>query len=421
VVDSGSDTDVPPGDEGPDAPDAPDTPDIEAPEFEQVEPLLSGEAEAEALALDDELAVSYAVSLELGRVLAATDNGLVAFDESKAEPHYYGFEAGVIHSIAVMSPDTALVFGEGGIFVAGFGELVRSPLDDWVQGANASAKQPGDGARLWFSTPDALFMWHNDTLEQIELSDTEPLSMPPILAATQEPPTLWLAQGESLVAVLWEQDTAVAHSELIEIEIDGMAVTDANHLWVLSEGALMHRKPQGEWSQHKLPVYLEAISAHADYGALWLQGGESLYRYGNELVEIKGVPTVWSLSAVNDDRFLLYGPQLLRVVSGAVEIPKIQWSEHLSNAVFENRCTPCHKQGTLYPLFRPICWHSPKEDPECNYDPSGDENCKDDVCNRWDRILKYVKSGFMPPNPNSPLDNQEIQLLTWWAQGGFLE
>ena len=40
---------------------------------------------------------------------------------------------------------------------------------------------------------------------------------------------------------------------------------------------------------------------------------------------------------------------------------------------------------------------------------------------RWDNIMKYVKSGYMPFGDDKNLTNGEIQSLIYWQLGGYKE
>jgi len=386
----------------------------------QQDVALSGQATPESLLVAQDLTITQFSALSLGRALVANTEGLWEYDELLADPIAYGDAAGTVTAMVVMEPDTALVFGTQGIYVAGYGELKPSPLNDLLSGVTAATRQAGSPWRIWISNTDTLYTWADEQLEAIEIGGLTPFSAPPLLAATAHPPTGWLATDQTLTAVTWEGNVLSARTELTDLEAQGITVTGEDQLWILEAGRVLHRSPESTWTELHFPSLITALVGHADFPALWLRDEMGWMRYEGTLYALPGLAAEALVTSVDNDRILAaHGTELHRITAGVATGPAVTWSEHIEPLYQQHCAAGCHANPP-YRLDLPACWHAPETEAACNYDPSKDEQGVGGAQSRWERIRVYVESGFMPIG-GDPLSASELQQLYDWANGGFVD
>jgi len=253
-------------------------------------------------------------------------------------------DTGALRAATVVDGATLLV-GESGLFVLEPEGILPSPLAGAIAETEIVAiagSAPGAGAaELWLLTPSKLWLWREGTVQEIAIEgvslDGARIAYGATLSGSR---ALWVAVGDDLYALTTDSTQVSAWSVRRDGAVTSLAVDGTSSLWIVMNGDLQVRAPDGRWAWYRLPVPAATIVASPDAADVWIEttDGALWHSAGGAFRAVEGVPphdarsagpggALWVYGASGIDRLrprhdvTLHGIAEDGVVSTAVEVP----------------------------------------------------------------------------------------------------
>jgi hypothetical protein len=372
---------------------------------------ISAEVEGSVEALVSDPTV-YVAALNGDRVLYETELGVSEISKVDGTPVDYGLDAGSLNGV-VHQEDVLLVSTELGLFVEDEGLLVPSPLGEFFEETQFMAVQAGgeaDDPLIWIVADDTLHLWQGDMLYPVDLglSDLPTVASHLSYGATVDgAPALWMAGGSNVYAVTTEGDDVYLWHVRDDLTAADMAVDADDTLWVVADGDLHVRSPDGTWEWLRLPEPVVSVAGNVSSGGVWLTTATQLIRtQDGEFYTVTGVLPDTLLAADGATRSLVAGANgVHRVLMGEPPPPpKVTWKNDIE-PIHMSRCATCH--GPLEYFTKEELWYDSADKWEANID----------------LILAAVSPGCQVcmPLAGEKLTPEQIGLIETWKDGGFLE
>lgn len=235
---------------------------------------------------------------------------------------------GAATSIWPLGPYTALVVTERGLFVADGGWLIAPPWQARLSSDGFVASATGIEGISWIAHRDGLFRVESGELKELKANGESILDITAlaIAPATDLRPGVWFAQGDVVsvasqtgVASFTIKDSGLTKED-VKGGVRGIAGIAASQgtggeAWVITPKLLLQRTLVG-WRRYELGKTPRQVMSAGRY--LWLQSGDSLYRYDadqgvwNQARGLASVPTLLSVDAAGS-AWVRVGEQTLSV------------------------------------------------------------------------------------------------------------
>jgi hypothetical protein len=167
--------------------------------------------------------------------------------------------------------DGFLIWSDGQVEVSPISEVVAGS----AQGSLLVAPGPNGKKDLWIAATNALYLWREEQLSQIRLDDLPTQNAHLAYGAPwQGQAALWLASGSTVYALISTGTVTRAHASLRGFSMDSITVDFEGTVWGLSEGRVLSRSWDNQWTEHTGLGRISGIAGHRDSNQLWIKTEE---------------------------------------------------------------------------------------------------------------------------------------------------
>ena len=229
---------------------------------------------------------------------------------------------GELLSWALVPPGGLLLAGEEGLFAYRDGQLLPSPLDDLLGDDLPNtllAVDDNSGLDLWLGSSQGLRLWRNGQLFSVDLGDL-PASNPMLAYGApfgeNAVDSLWVASGLQLYALVEGPNAFMAWPEREDLNPSSIAVDSLGALWVVSDGELHRRDPDGQWQYIQVSHPVRRMIPAGD--SMWLETDSGLWiRPGERFRPVNAGPDLRILAVDSLNRLLAdRSGELVRISQG---------------------------------------------------------------------------------------------------------
>ena len=304
---------------------------------------------------------------------------------------------GIIHAATVHGPNS--VFGtDQGLWVLDNGFFFTSPINDLLTSSMVRSVF-SDNAGLWIGQSDAVLLWEEDSLFDINVDGIE--WQAPLMsygALYDGVPTLWIADQELVMALIEEGDAIVAVTVLEGRDVSHMSSDGAGNLWMISEGTIIKRDSSGAltWLSHD--EEFTGLFSSLETNDTWLRNGSGLVWWSDGVfAAVQDTSSIGTAAPVGQGALLAsnVAQTILVSMDGSSPVVTTNWTDQIQ-PLYEAKCSTCHSPDNIASDFStPLAWQ---------------ENI--------DAIL--LRTTVDMPANDPPLDPALYALIESWKEGGFL-
>jgi len=291
--------------------------------------------------------------------------------------------------------DTLHVLSNGFVFESPLQALVP---DEAVHRLETVTSVGSDA--VWMGTDMGLYSWENDAFFSIVPEGLPTANAVFAAGGTYDGlPAVWVAADGWVYAILEENGALVSLPVLDALTVSEMRVDDAQRLWLLSDGDIVLRHPDGtwEWLSFAQPVQSMVGGAHSAYTWFFLTDSvvlhhDTYFRWveGMTVPLDSDMTATGDIVAAHDDAIVQW------TLDTEVAPIKISWTGHIK-PLFDSKCKSCHTPGNVgTDLSTMQLWMANKGD-----------------------IMSRVQEDMPADDP--PLDSNLVAMIQEWIDGGFVE
>ncbi len=337
-------------------------------------------------------------SLSDGAMVLETVDGLVIYD---ATLEALNVEVGTIHEM-VPYGEHQLVATDSGLFVL-FKEMVLlpSPVNDVLEDTAvydvAITTEQGGTETVWLATEDSLYRWEDGLIWEVG-DDVLPTGNARLAtgALYDDSNALWVASEGWLYAIFPDEGELSWAAVINELPVGNMEIDASGRIYLLVEGTLVLRHPDGSWDWLSFEEPITDIIAGIDSSDAWLLGENTLIHYIDDIFQpLSGVTGLNPVAFEGPGRFLAgKNGSVVRVFADEPEANVVTWEEDVE-PIFDEKCAMCHSPNSI----------------------ASDLSTMEYWMNQSATIVNRVKTD-MPAN-DPPLDPNLTAIIEAWIDGGF--
>jgi|GEM_PF-5664673 hypothetical protein len=311
-------------------------------------------------------------------------------------------DIGTLWETAEWGEDT-LMACEDTLHVLHNGFVFESPLQTLVSEQSIHTVQTvqlGDSPSLWLGTDTGLYTWEDETLFELVPEGLPTANASVVDGGTFDGgPAVWVAAEGWLYAIVQEAESLVSVPVLDALPVTQMRVDDAQRLWLLTNGDIVLRHPDGEWEWLAFSQPVQSLVGESHSPNTWFFLSDSVVVHHDGYFRTAEGMTVPLDADMTDqgDIAAAYEDGVFRWTLDS-EVPPVatSWTGHIQ-PLYESKCITCHTPDNI------------------GADLSSMQLWVDNI----DLIMIRVQDDMPADDP--PLDPNLVALIQQWIDGGFVE
>lgn len=250
-------------------------------------------------------AVTFAIPVGDGAILADTADGLLLFDSVTSEGAIVGDpgELGDVRSVARVDGAT-LISAESGVFIIGDSGIFASPITESlgaeteIRSVVATPRIDSEVSDLWILTSTGLLLYRDNEARPVDIDGVTWDSALIATAPIRRSRSVWVA-SEGRIVELWMRDGALHAGEVqLELTVDQMVADGRGYLWLRTGDVVHALRTDRRLITYDLPFAATGIYADPGGPDLWIQGaGEVWHHARGTFRPVEGIPAGSALGA----------------------------------------------------------------------------------------------------------------------------